>query len=51
MAAAARVRDHETVLLDAGTTTYEIAVRLKERIGLTVVTNSLSAALALSRSS
>jgi DeoR/GlpR family transcriptional regulator of sugar metabolism len=43
-AAAARVRDHETVLLDAGTTTYEIAVRLKERVGLTVVTNSLEAA-------
>jgi DeoR family fructose operon transcriptional repressor len=43
-AAAARVRDHETVLLDAGTTTFEIAVRLKERVGLTVVTNSLEAA-------
>ena len=43
-AAAARVRDHETVLLDAGTTTYEIAVRLKARVGLTVVTNSLEAA-------
>lgn len=46
-AAASRVRDHETVLLDAGTTTYEIAVRLKERIGLTVVTNSLEAAWGL----
>jgi DeoR family fructose operon transcriptional repressor len=43
-AAAGRVRDHETVILDAGTTTFEIAVRLKERIGLTVVTNSLEAA-------
>lgn len=43
-AAAARVRDHETVLLDAGTTTSEVAVRLKERLGLTVVTNSLEAA-------
>ncbi len=42
--AAARVRDHETVILDAGTTTFEIAVRLKERVGLTVVTNSLEAA-------
>lgn len=42
--AAARVCDYETVILDAGTTTYEIAVRLKERIGLTVVTNSLEAA-------
>ena len=43
-AAAARVQDHETVLLDAGTTTFEIAARLKERVGLTVVTNSLEAA-------
>ena len=43
-AAAARVRDHETVILDAGTTTFEIALRLKERVGLTVVTNSLEAA-------
>ena len=43
-AAAVRVRDHETIILDAGTTTFEIAVRLKERIGLTVVTNSLEAA-------
>ncbi len=46
-AAAARVRDGETVLIDAGTTAFEIAVRLRERAGLTVVTNSLSAALAL----
>jgi DeoR/GlpR family transcriptional regulator of sugar metabolism len=43
-AAADRVRDHETVILDAGTTTFEIAVRLKDRVGLTVVTNSLEAA-------
>jgi DeoR family fructose operon transcriptional repressor len=42
--AAERVRDHETVILDAGTTTFEIAVCLKERLGLTVVTNSLEAA-------
>lgn len=42
--AAARISDHETIILDAGTTTYEIAVRLKERVGLTVVTNSLEAA-------
>ena len=44
VAAAARVCDHETVILDAGTTTFEIASRLKERVGLTVVTNSLEAA-------
>jgi DeoR family fructose operon transcriptional repressor len=43
-AAVARVQDHETVLLDAGTTTYEVAVCLKQRVGLTVVTNSLEAA-------
>ncbi len=43
-AAAARVCDCETVILDAGTTTFEIAARLKERVGLTVVTNSLEAA-------
>jgi len=43
-AAAARVGDHETVILDAGTTTFEIATRLKGRVGLTVVTNSLEAA-------
>lgn len=45
--AAARIRDHETVILDAGTTTHEIALRLKERVGLTVVTNSLEIAWAL----
>lgn len=43
-AAASRVRDHETVLLDAGTTTFEITKHLKERVGLTVITNSLEAA-------
>jgi DeoR family fructose operon transcriptional repressor len=46
-AAAALVKDEETVLLDAGTTTYEIALLLKERAALTVVTNSLENALAL----
>ena len=42
--AARRVQDYETVLLDAGTTCMEVAVHLKERVGLTVVTNSLEAA-------
>lgn len=45
--AANMVRDNETVILDAGTTNYEIAIRLKEKVGLTVVTNSLEAAWAL----
>ena len=43
-AAAAMICDHETVILDAGTTTFEIAKCLKKRVGLTVVTNSLEAA-------
>jgi DeoR family fructose operon transcriptional repressor len=42
--AASRVRDHETVLLDAGTTVHEIARVLRERHGLTIVTNSLPSA-------
>ena len=46
-AAAALVKDGETVLLDAGTTTYEVALRLKARASLTVVTNSLANALEL----
>jgi DeoR/GlpR family transcriptional regulator of sugar metabolism len=41
------VRNHETALLDAGTTNYEIACRLKDHVGLTVVTNSLVVAWAL----
>ena len=41
---ASLVSDDETVLLDAGTTTFEIAVRLKRRQGLKLVTNSLSIA-------
>jgi DeoR family fructose operon transcriptional repressor len=45
--AATRVRDHETVLLDAGTTVHEIARLLRERQGLTVVTNSLPVAFEL----
>jgi DeoR family fructose operon transcriptional repressor len=42
------VENGETVLLDAGTTTYELALLLKERPRLTVVTNSLANAQALS---
>jgi len=46
--AAERVRDHETVLLDAGTTVNEMARFLVDRRGLTVVTNSLPTAYDLS---
>lgn len=45
--AASLVQDEETVLLDAGTTTFEIALQLKPRRGLKVVTNSLAIALEL----
>jgi len=43
-AAAALVHDGETILLDAGTTCYEIALLLKEFRRLTIVTNSLASA-------
>ena len=46
-AAAGLVQDGETLLLDAGTTCHEIALRLKEFQRLTIVTNSLASAQAL----
>lgn len=39
--AARRVGDGETVILDSGSTTYEVAVALRDRQGLTVITNDL----------
>jgi DeoR family fructose operon transcriptional repressor len=45
--AASRVRDNETVLLDAGTTVTEMARFLQDRRGLTIVTNSLPTAYEL----
>ncbi len=45
--AAERVKEGETILLDAGTTLYELALLLKDRKSLTVVTNSLANAHAL----
>lgn len=45
--AASLVRDGETIILDAGTTTLEIARALSGRRDLTVVTNSLSIAAEL----
>src|SRR5690606_20553596 len=36
-----RVRDGDTVVVDTGSTTYEIAVRLRDHEDLTVITNDL----------
>lgn len=40
-AATTEVRDGDTVILDSGSTTYEVAVALRHRTDLTVVTNDL----------
>lgn len=40
-AATRKVSDGDTVILDSGSTTYEIAAALREREGLTVITNDL----------
>ena len=45
--AAALVNDGDTLLLDAGTTVYELALSLKSKRDITVVTNSLANVLAL----
>lgn len=41
IAAAARVRDGQTVILDSGSTTYEVARALRNHTELTVITNDL----------
>lgn len=41
IAAASRVCDGQTVILDSGSTTYEIARAIRHRTGLTVITNDL----------
>jgi len=46
-AAAALVEDGETIILDSGSTTTEVAVNLTDREHLTVVTNALNIALIL----
>lgn len=46
-AAAAMVQNGETILLDAGTTTLELAYALRSKRALTVVTNSLANAMVL----
>lgn len=40
-AAARRVRDGETVILDSGSTTYEVARALRHHADLTIITNDL----------
>jgi DeoR/GlpR family transcriptional regulator of sugar metabolism len=47
MAAAALVRDGETIVLDSGTTTQEIAKRIKMRQRLRVITNGVNVATEL----
>lgn len=47
VAAASFVHDDETILLDAGTTCYEIALVLREFRRLTVITNSVAIAQAM----
>lgn len=46
-AAAALVRDNETIIIDSGTTTTRFAENLKSRQGLNVITNALNIALML----
>ena len=46
-AAAALVRDGETIILDSGTTTQEIAKRIKDRQNLKVITNGVNIAMEL----
>lgn len=41
------IRDGDTIFLNSGTTTYYIAVELKKRKNLNIVTNSISAAVEL----
>lgn len=45
--AAGLVQNHETIILDAGSTTTEVANHLTAREGLTVITNALNIALTL----
>lgn len=49
-AAAQQINDGESIILDSGSTTAEIAKLLVDRKNLTVITNSLPVALALSSS-
>jgi DeoR/GlpR family transcriptional regulator of sugar metabolism len=46
-AAAAHVRDGETIIISSGTTTAEMVSHLADRVGLTVITNAINIALAI----
>ncbi len=46
-AAAAHVRDNETIIITSGTTTAEMVQHLAERANLTVITNAINIVLAL----
>ena len=46
-AAAELVRDHETIIIDSGTTTTQFAENLKSRQELNIITNALNIALML----
>lgn len=46
-AAAEFIKDGETIILDSGTTTHEIAKRIKDRKNLTVITNGVNIAAEL----
>jgi DeoR/GlpR family transcriptional regulator of sugar metabolism len=48
--AAALVRDSESVLLDSGSTTFQIALALRQRQGISVITNDLNVAMCLADS-
>ena len=47
LAAAAQIHHHDTIFLDASTTSYFIALQLKERQNVTVITNGMYTALEL----
>lgn len=47
MCAASFVRDGESIILDSGSTVSELAKRLTDRHGLTIITNALNIALLL----
>ena len=49
-AAAELIKDNETIILDSGTTTHEIAKRIKDRKNLTVITNGVNIAFELAGS-
>ncbi len=49
-AAAALVREGDTVLLDSGSTTYQIALALRQHASVSVVTNDLNVAMCLADS-